>query len=463
MLEGGGRRDAAARGALDQAALEEVRLVDFFDRVRLLGDRDRERREADGAAAELLRDREQDVAVEPVERGRVDLEQLERAACDGAADAAVAVDLGVVADPSQEAVGDARRAAGAGGDGEGSVGLDRDAEDLGGTLDDRGEVLLRVQVEAVGDAEAVAQRRRQEAGSGGRSDQRELRQVERHHARARALPDGDRELAVLHRRIEGLLERAREPVDRVYEEDGARLERGQERRHVPLALEHRSGGLDERDVELGGDDLSQRGLAEAGRPREEHVVEGLAARAGGVDEHAQLILHGALADEVLEAPRPQRAVEILVGAEGTGGADPLDVRAADAAHQRAALSASAISSSGVSPAACSSSESISRASKPRPARPSRATATGSSLVLTEALWSAAGPATRSRSSTMIRSAVRLPIPGTAWNRALSPSAIARRSSRAVPPESTASATFGPTPWTPTSRWKSSRSSSVAKP
>ena len=55
------------------------------------------------------------------------------------------------------------------------------------------------------------------------------------------------------------------------------------------------------------------------------------------------------------------------------------------------------------------------------------------------------PATFSRSSTMIRSAVRLPIPGTAWKRAESPVAIAFRSSRGLPPESTARATFGPTP------------------
>ena len=44
---------------------------------------------------------------------------------------------------------------------------------------------------------------------GGRADQRELGQVERDDARAGALPHGDRQLAVLHRGIEGLLERAR--------------------------------------------------------------------------------------------------------------------------------------------------------------------------------------------------------------------------------------------------------------
>ncbi len=71
--------------------------------------------------------------------------------------------------------------------------------------------------------------------------------------------------------------------------------------------------------------------------------------------------------------------------------------------------------------------------------------------------------TLSRSSTTIRSAVRLPIPGTAVKRLVSLAAIARNSSRELPPESAAIATFGPTPLTEISMRKSSRSSSVAKP
>ena len=51
--------------------------------------------------------------------------------------------------------------------------------------------------------------------------------------------------------------------------------------------------------------------------------------------------------------------------------------------------------------------------------------------------------TFSRSSTMIRSAVRLPTPGAACRRAVSPAATALSSSRGGPPDSTASATFGP--------------------
>ena len=64
---------------------------------------------------------------------------------------------------------------------------------------------------------------------------------------------------------------------------------------------------------------------------------------------------------------------------------------------------------------------------------------------------------------MIRSEVRLPIPGTAWKRLASPAAIARSRSRAVPPERVAIATLGPTPLTEISSRKRSRSSSEEKP
>ena len=178
-------------------------------------------------------------------------------------------------------------------------------------------------VEPVLDAEAVAQRRGQQAGARGRADQRERRQVERDDARAGARADRDRQLAVLHRGIEGLLHRARQAVDLVDEEHRARLERGQERGDVGLALERRAGGLDERDVELGGDDLRQRGLAEAGRAGQQHVVERLAARRAACDRDRELVLDRVLADELVEPPRAQRGV-------GSSSSGACGLRALDA-------------------------------------------------------------------------------------------------------------------------------------
>src|SRR5688572_37109 len=46
--------DASARRALEEAELEQVRLVDVLDRVRLLAERHGERGQPDGPAAEPL-------------------------------------------------------------------------------------------------------------------------------------------------------------------------------------------------------------------------------------------------------------------------------------------------------------------------------------------------------------------------------------------------------------------------
>ena len=206
-----------------------------------------------------------------------------------------------VAHALEQPVGDAGRPAAALGDRARARRLDLDAQDAGGADDDAGEVAGAVVLEPVLEAEAVAQRRREQPGAGGGADQREGRELERDHARAGAGADRDRELPVLHRGIERLLHRAREPVDLVDEEHAAGLERGQEGGDVGLALERGPGGLDEVDLELGRHDLGERGLAEAGRAGQQDVVERVAAVAGGADGDLELALQRLLADELRRA------------------------------------------------------------------------------------------------------------------------------------------------------------------
>src|SRR3954453_19701747 len=74
--EGPRGRDAAARRALEEAALQQVGLVDVLDRVLLLADSDGQRRETDRAALELQADRVEDLAVEAVEAQVVVPERL---------------------------------------------------------------------------------------------------------------------------------------------------------------------------------------------------------------------------------------------------------------------------------------------------------------------------------------------------------------------------------------------------
>ena len=101
-------------------------------------------------------------------------------------------------------------------------------------------------------------------------------------------------------------------MDLVDEQHIARLEVGQDRGEVALALEHRAGGLAQAHAEFGGEDVGERGLTEAGRPEDEHVIERLATAPSGIDEDPELLLDGGLTDIVREAPRPYGAIERLV-------------------------------------------------------------------------------------------------------------------------------------------------------
>ncbi len=104
-------RHAAAGRALEQTGLEQERLVDLLDRLRLLRHRHRQGVEADGLAGEGRAQRGQDRTVDFVEPELVDLEQLQRNTRVLGRDRAVGSHLGVVAYPLQETVGDTRRAA----------------------------------------------------------------------------------------------------------------------------------------------------------------------------------------------------------------------------------------------------------------------------------------------------------------------------------------------------------------
>ena len=243
------------------------------------------------------------------------------------------------------------------------------------------ELVARVEVEPEREPEAVAQRRRQQARARRRADQRERRQVERERARGRPLADDDVEPEVLERRVEDLLDGAVQPVDLVDEEHVARLERGEDRGDVALALERRARDLADADAELAADDLRERGLAEPGRAGEQNVVERLAARLRRVERDRELLLDALLADEVGERARPQRALELLLAAScerpgrGTGAhaACLSAARTCSSTGSVASTSASARSAStSDQPSSTSASRATSVAASRRPARQSSA-------------------------------------------------------------------------------------------
>jgi hypothetical protein len=85
--------------------------------------------------------------------------------------------LGDVAHPAEDAVGHARRPARTPGDLLGRLVGDLEAEDPRGAAHDAGQLHARVVLEAIRHAEAVAQRRGEEARARGGADEREGREV----------------------------------------------------------------------------------------------------------------------------------------------------------------------------------------------------------------------------------------------------------------------------------------------
>jgi hypothetical protein len=159
---------------------------------------------------------------------------------------------------------------------------------------------------------------REQTRAGGGADQRERRDLQRDRGGAGTLADDDVDPEVLHRHVEHLLGRTRHPVDLVDEQHVAVVEAGEDRRQVARVGDRGTGGQPQRRLHLGGDDHRQRGLAEPGWSREQHVVGGPPPGAGRLEHQGQLLADALLADHLVEGARPQRLLEGPLVAAGVG-------------------------------------------------------------------------------------------------------------------------------------------------
>ena len=105
-------------------------------------------------------------------------------------------------------------------------------------------------------------------------------------------------------------------MDLVDEENVAILEIGEEGGEVAGLGDNRAGRGAEADPHFAREDPGERGLAEAGRAEEQHMVERLAAGFRGIYEDAEILARALLADELVEALWPKRRVGVLRGALG---------------------------------------------------------------------------------------------------------------------------------------------------
>ena len=312
VVEGAAGADAATGGAVEEAELHEIGLVDLFDSRGLFVDGGGDGVDADGATGVLVENREHDFLVDFIEAEAVDFEEIEGGHGDGEGDVAVGADLGVVADAAEEAVGDTRGAAGTAGDFTGGFGDDRELHEAGGAEDDGGEVFFVVMVQAKNKAEATAEGGGDEALAGGGADGGEALNGEGVGAGAGSGADHDVDAEVFEGGVENLFDVGEEAVDFVDEEDLACLNVCENAGEVEFFLEDGGGGLFEGDFEFLGDELGEGGFAEAGGAVEKNVIHGIAALAGGFDGDGEIFLELGLAGEIGEAARAERCLEFFI-------------------------------------------------------------------------------------------------------------------------------------------------------
>ena len=101
-------------------------------------------------------------------------------------------------------------------------------------------------------------------------------------------------------------------MDLVDEQDVARLERGQDRGHVPLALQRRPRDAADADSEFLADDVGEARLAETRRADEQHVIQRFRPRTRCLERDIELLLDPVLPDEIVEVSRPERPIELVL-------------------------------------------------------------------------------------------------------------------------------------------------------
>ena len=292
--------------------LHQIRLDHVLDAIARFRECCGQSFHADRPAAIRLHQSLQIAAIEHVEPIRIHFQPLQRRVREFRVDGPMRR-IGEIAHAAQQPHRHTRRAARALGDFDGAFRRQRRAELHAGILHDRDQLFRRIEIEPHRNAEAVAQRIAEQPRARRGADQRERRKIDAHAARARAFADDDVEVIILHRGIKDFLHRRREAMDFIDEQHVARFEIGEKRREIARARDHRPGGGAKTDAQFARQNLRERGLAQARRPEQQHVIQRLAAPARSLHKHFEIGLGRGLADEFIEALRPERAIRALPG------------------------------------------------------------------------------------------------------------------------------------------------------
>ena len=298
------------------ALLDQVGFDHVLNGLALFANARRNVVQPNRAAVKAVNDCFEQFAVHQIEPLGVDIEHGQGSVGNIQRDLPRAFDISIVAHPAQQPVGNARRAARAPRNLKAARIIGGHMEQAGAAAHDARQLFGGVELQPRHDAKAVAQRVGQHAGAGGGTHQREGLQIKLDRARRRALANHDVDFVVFQRRVENLFHHGGQAVDFVDEQDIVFFQVGQKRSEVLGLFQHRAAGLPQLDAELMRNDVRQGGLAQAGRAKQQHMVQRLVALARRADENLQLLAHLGLAHVLVEQLGAQRALHRLFVGRG---------------------------------------------------------------------------------------------------------------------------------------------------
>src|SRR5579862_3941558 len=307
------REHSSAGRFEDVAFLNQKRFVHILDGILFFADDHGNRFHADGHAA-VAGDGVEDFAVHCVKPRLVHAFALQALLRNRTGYHAVAFDFRPIAQPAQQAVGDAWRFARARGDFLRGFRFDGGFKYCGGADDDAREFLCGIERKFLWNSEAVLERAAEQAVARGCADQREGLEIEFYRTRRWALIDGHVDEKILHRRIKIFFKRRGQAVNFIDEKHRSFRKRCEQPDEIARFFQRGRGCALIPDAKFFRDDARERGFAEARRAGEQHVVERAAALLRGFHVDLQILLNALLPDKIGEALRAQRALDgFLVG------------------------------------------------------------------------------------------------------------------------------------------------------
>ena len=301
-----------ARRPHQQPFLDQIRLVDLFQRTGILTDGRGNGRCPDGASIELVDQRREDAVVHLVQPLAINIQSVQGKLRNLLINGSVTLDLREVSDSAQERVRDPGRTSGARRNLIRRGVLDGHVQDASASLNDVGEGLGVVVLQPKVDAETRAQRRCQQPGARRSADKGKRVEFDLDCAGIRACVDNQVDSVVLHCAVQVLLHDRRKSVDFIDEQHVIRLEVGQQSREVTGLVKDGSGSGSDGNAQFVGDDVGQSRLAQPGRSVQQRVIQGLAAIRSRLDKNPEVFERRALSREVIETRGPQHAVQFTI-------------------------------------------------------------------------------------------------------------------------------------------------------